>query len=131
MPILCDPKSEFNLVLESDKDKENPPTFVYRPLSTREWKKVGSVFDQMNRGQATGIVEQIDIIMDAVSVGLLRWENVFDRDGNEIPFDIKELDTILTPVEASGDLMGKILSSGQMSHEDKKKSESQPASDTE
>jgi len=130
MPVLCDPKSEFEIVLETDKDIENPPTFVYRPLSTREWKKVGLVFDQMNRGETSGIVEQIDIIMEAVSVGLLRWENVFDREGNEVPFDVKDLDLIITPVEASSDLMGKILSSGQMTHDDKKKSESQPVLDT-
>ena len=130
MPIICDPESEFEIVLETDKDKENPPTFIYRQLNTREFKRVGAVFDQMNHGQVSGIVEQIDIIMEAVTTGLLGWKNVFDRDGNEMAFQPMDLDLVLTPVEMSGDLMSKILISGQTTHEDKKKSESQVASVT-
>ena len=121
MPIMCDPESDFSIVLESDKGKDNPPTFRYRPLSAREWKEVGAVYDKMNSGSVTAIGDQIDIIVKAVSIGLIGWENVTDRDGNKIEFDLQQIDTFLTPLEMSTDLMQKILSSGMTEADDKKK----------
>jgi len=130
MPVICDPKSDYKIILESDKDKESPPAFIYRVLNTREWKKVGQVYDDINNGKTKGIVEHLDIIMDAVSTGLIGWENIFDREGNAVPFCVENLDLWVTPMEASQDLMQKILSSGTLSNDDKKKSELQTASGT-
>ena len=131
MPITTDPQAKIELVLESDKDKDNPPKFIYRVLNGREWRQVAKVFDALQGGEVGGMSAQLDAIYDTVSIGLLGWENMNDpQTGLPIPFAKEDIDLVLNPIEASTDLMGKILGAVIPTHEDKKKSESQVASVT-
>jgi len=131
MPITTDPKARIEIVLDSDKDKDKPPTFIYRALNGREWRKVAKVFDALQSGKVAGMSAQLDAIYETVSIGLLDWVNMIDPEtGNEIPFKKEDIDLILNPIEASTDLMGKILGAVMPTHEDKKKSELQAVSET-
>jgi hypothetical protein len=131
MPVCTDPSVKITIVLETDKDKDQPPTFIYRALNGREWRQVAEMFDRLQTGQIDGMAEQLDAIYSTVSIGLLDWKNMFDPITNEpIPFDPKDIDLVLNPIEASSDLMGKILGAVHLQHEDKKKSESQAVSET-
>ena len=131
MPVYTDPTIKIRLVLETDKDKEQPPTFIYRALNGREWRQVAQMFDRLQAGEIGGMTEQLDAIYETVSVGLLDWENMNDpTTGEPIPFNKSDVDLVLNPIEASTDLMGQILGAVAPKHEDKKKYESQVASET-
>ena len=130
MPIYCDPSAEYGIVLDSDKDKTNPPTFYYRPLTMSETEMIGTVYDEwMNGKTQPTIKEQMAVVRGSVTTGLLRWENLNDRDGNPIPYDPSLIGDLLTPTEAIQDLLPKIMTASTLSHDDKKKSESQVASE--
>lgn len=131
MPVYTDPTIKIRLVLEMDKDKEQPPTFIYRALNGREWRQVAKMYDRCQAGDFGGMCEQLDAIYETVSIGLLDWENMNDPiTGDPIPFNTSDIDLILNPLEASMDLMGKLISAVALNYEDKKKSESQVASET-
>tara|TARA_R100000152_G_C6781949_1_gene217714 strand:- start:3639 stop:4037 length:399 start_codon:yes stop_codon:yes gene_type:complete len=131
MPLYTDPTARIKLVLDSDKDKENPPTFIYRALNGREWRRVAKVFDALQAGEVDGMAAQLDAIYETVSIGLLDWVNMFDpSSGEAIPFNVEDIDLVLNPIEASTDLMGKLLGAVVPTHEDKKKSDSQAVSET-
>jgi len=130
MPIYTDPNARIDIVLDSDKDKENPPTFVYRALNGREWRKVAEAFDTLQSGKVDGMAAQLDAIYTTVAIGLMDWRNMFDPEtGEPIPFNKNDVDLLLNPIEASTDLMGKILGAVTPTHDDKKKSELQVASE--
>ena len=131
MPITTDPNARIEIILDSDKEKDKPPTFIYRALNGREWREVAKVFDALQSGKVSGMSAQLDAIYETVSIGLLDWKNMFDPEtGNEIPFKKEDVDLILNPIEASTDLMGKILGAVMPTHEEKKKYESQAVSGT-
>ena len=130
MPIYTDPTARIDIVLDADKDMENPPTFIYRPLNGREWRKVAEAYDTLQSGKVDGMVAQLDAIYTTVAIGLKDWRNMFDPDtGEPIPFNINDVDLLLNPIEASTDLMVKILGAQTPTHDDKKKSELQVASE--
>ena len=101
MPLALEPGLTFDVVLESDKQKPKPkPTFVFKYLSGREFRKVGRIQEEFERSETTDQI--VDCLFEGVAVGLVGWSGIIDpATGIEIPFDVADLDRILTITEAN------------------------------
>lgn len=75
MPILCEPGALFDVVLESDKDKANPPTFVCKAQSIRGQQKISVVLDKLTDGQTT-ITELFDETLATLAEVVDGWKNM-------------------------------------------------------
>ena len=128
MPLVLEPNRTFPVVLEIDENKPDPkPTFYFRYLNGREWREVAELSDRMFA--ATSGAEAIDKVYESLAKGLTGWENMVDpTTGELIPFDVKDLDRIVTLTEAH-ELMEKFRNQG-IGADDKKKSESPLQCDT-
>jgi len=128
MPITLDPQTTYPVVLATDRAKKHPPTFIYRYLNGRQWKKLAAVSDDLDQ-MITG-VGAIDAVYRIIEVGLVGWENLNNRADEPIIFDKDhlELDEILTPAEAV-EIMQAIMAQTP-SIDDKKKLESPSPSDS-
>ena len=91
MPILCDPKQQYPIVLESDKGKECPPTFFAYALSGRQ-----QIANTDKIKQFRSDAEAFEFLPDLI-VG---WKDLKDADGIEIQFDPEKLVDVLTNKEA-------------------------------
>lgn len=131
-PIALDPEQGFELVLESDRNKpeETRPTFVFRYLANRDWKRVAHVCDRIDELKKEGLEKMLNEMEAALKSGLVDWRNMSDRaTGEEILFDAGELDRIVNIAEISELLFGVMEHIG-LEPEDKKKFESPSPSDT-
>jgi len=129
MPLTCDPDSTYDVVLEIDKDKEpdKQPKFIFQYLTGRKWKEVANLSDAFD--EAKGGAAMLDLAFDTIKVALIGWKNLTNSKGEDIPFNLNELDNILTMTEAT-ELMQAAVSQN-VTVEDKKKLESQSDSSTE
>ena len=129
MPLTCNPDSTYDIVLEVDKDKESDKqsVFIFQYLTGRRWKEVANLSDSFE--DAKGGAAMLDLAFKLIKVGLIGWKNLTNPKGDEIPFDLDELDDILTMSEAT-EMMQAVVSQG-VTVEDKKKLESQSDSNTE
>jgi hypothetical protein len=91
MPILCDPKQQYPIVLESDKAKDRPPTFFAYALSGRQ-----QMANTERIKQFRSDAEAFEFLPELI----VSWKDLNDADGNTIPFDASRLADILTNVEA-------------------------------
>ena len=100
MPLALEPGLTFDVVLDSDKGKTDPPVFVYRFLSGREWRTVAKMQDQLEGAKDADAV--VDLVYQAAAVGLVGWSGMVDPEqpGAEIPFKIGDLDMVLGMTEA-------------------------------
>jgi len=117
MPIGLDPNQTFKIVLETDKDKDPQPCFVYKYLTSRQWRDLAAMEDLVDRAKSA--VEIFDKSIEAISTGLVGWENMAGQDAAEIPFDQEKLADLLTLGEVQ-ELFQKVLAQG-VGSEDKKK----------
>lgn len=102
MPLVLEPEHTFKVVLESDKEKpeDKRPYFEFPYLSGRKWKEIARKAQAVRKSK-TG-EEAIDAVFELIRIGLVGWGNMTDpKTGKEIPFDKKELDSILTLKEAN------------------------------
>jgi hypothetical protein len=124
MPIYLDPKGKFDLTLASDKDKTPAPSFRFRYLNGRKWRKLAEIQDEIAKGAATGAsgAVTLDRIYEALRVGLVGWANVTTDDAEvlgefnitpamqgepmELPYKPELLDVIVGPGEANELLEG-------------------------
>jgi len=129
MPIALDPKRTFTVTLESDRDKpvETRPLFVCRYLTARQWKEIARLQDGID--ESAGGAEALERIIEAIAMGLVGWENMIAPDGERVPFDAHDLDTLLTMPEAM-ELFQKMLAQQQLTGADAKKSESRSPTST-
>jgi hypothetical protein len=129
MPLTCNPDSTYDVVLECDKHKEpdNQPAFVFQYLTGRKWKEVANLSDSFE--SASGGAAMLDLAFDTIKIALVGWKNLTNSKGEEIPFNLNELDNILTMTEAT-ELMQAAVSQN-VTVDDKKKLESQSDSSTE
>lgn len=113
MPRPLEPNQRFPVVLEFDKDKpaETRPTFWFRSLSAREWRKL------LREGQANE--SKLDAALCVLQAALVGWDHMV-RDGEPVPFNAAELDTIIDTDEVA-----ELFGAFQLTLEDKKKSASQ------
>ncbi len=88
MPIVLDPDTTFEVVLQTDADKPQPPRFVFHYLTTREWIKAARLAESLQDSKDGA--EAIEKIADVVSAAFVRVENAGDTG---------ELLDILTPGE--------------------------------
>ena len=128
MPLVLEPNATYDVVLSSDagKPKDKQPTFIFRYLSGREWKKLAKLSDEFD--QKTSGEKALDLVFRAIKMVLFGWRNMNGPDGKEIEYNPDELEAIVTPGEAV-ELMQAAVSQ-QPSIEDKKKSVSLSASST-
>jgi len=118
MPLGLEPNRKFPVILEVDAGKENPPTFYFKYLTGRDWRKLAEMSDKIT--SADGGAEAIDLIYESLGKGLVGWENMIDPETHEpIPFDIKELDRMVSMTETH-ELMEKFRNQG-IGADDKKK----------
>lgn len=111
MPQLLDPDSRFSVVLESDKDKDDPPTFVFRALSVRSFNRAVDQYESIDEGKSES--SKMKTIIAVLCMGLIDWHNM-GRD-----YDPAELDDILTIGEAI-ELLEKMLGGQSLSGDDAK-----------
>jgi hypothetical protein len=129
MPLALDPNQTFKIILESDKDKPArlQPCFVYSYLTGRQWLAVASLQDQLD--DLTAADQIVDKVFQAASTGLVGWENMIDRNGEPVEFNIDTLDMIVGVIEAQ-ELIVKLLKQ-HPNLDDKKKLELQSDLNTE
>lgn len=120
MPFAIDPNERLAVVLDCDKNKSPRPTFYFKYLTTREWRQLSDLSKQYYESET--VMNAADFLMKRVSFGLLGWENITDRNGNEIPFSLDALEDVIGPRDAN-DLMEKFLQQ-RPDADDKKKLES-------
>lgn len=125
MPILFDPEHVIRIVLDSDTDKPNPPTFLYRATSWRETLGLAQKYDDLpSVVEKSGAEAGFDLVAQLATTGLVGWENMVDpATGQAVPFDRDALLDILTMPEL-GELIAKVQNARRLSGEDRKKSES-------
>ena len=80
--LATDPKETFDIVLETDKGRENPPTFVFRYLSAREFKELAR--KEPKEGEAISVDQELDRCFSAIRSNLVDWQNVHDREGKPV-----------------------------------------------
>ena len=104
MPIALEPKNKFKVVLESDQKKapDQQPYFEFKFLSGRDWKSLCAEADKLESKKFKGGADAIDAIFKLLGFGLVGWSGMIDPKTNKaIPYNLKELDRLLTIDEAS------------------------------
>lgn len=96
MPILLEANSDFEVVLECDKDKENPPKFIFKALSCRDWRTIAKIADEIYDGSAD---DMLDKIFKMLGTGLAGW-TLTGKDGQALAFEPEKLQDYLTIKEA-------------------------------
>lgn len=107
MPVLLETNQEFDVVLESDKNKVNPPKFVFKALSCRDWRKLAKLADAISAGSTD---DAIDTIFGMLKIGLVNWD-LLTANGSKIPFNPDDLEDIITLSEAN-ELLEKFKNQG-------------------
>ena len=124
MPKALDPEQTFDVVLDCDADKPaaERPTFMYRHLNGRQWRKLAALSDAFS--SAGGGAAALDSIYEGVAIGLVGWRNMTDpATGKPIPFDAENIDLVLNPHEAD-ELTAKVMAVGTPSPGEEESSES-------
>jgi hypothetical protein len=126
MPVALDPNQRIDIWLDSDKDKpaETRPTFVTRFLTVRETL----VYEQALKDAGAEKNNQAarDKLIGGLSMVLVSWRNMTDRDGNPIAFNLAEVDALLTVSELWW-LAYQSLHRAQLSEDERGKSALPPA----
>lgn len=123
MPRALEGGGVFPVVLASDRDKPDPPTFLFRHLTVREFRMLVKSLEQIQT--SAGKTEMIMEAVDSLGKVLVGWQNMRRADGTEIAFDAAELESICDLTEMM-ELVGMVVSGGALSADDRKKSEPQP-----
>lgn len=120
MPRAIDPSYRFAVVLDSDKDKPDPPTFWFRAATAREWRRL------FEPDEIASLPDKLEKMAGVLAETLVKWR-LTDATGAEIPFDATRLLDVLGPMELS-ELFGKVVQQGQLAGAEKKASDSPPSS---
>ena len=89
MPRLLDPDSNFDAVLESDKERTPTPTFTFKALSKKRFVHIVDAYESLE--DIDGDVDKVNAIFDFVREGLIGWRNMGGKE-----FDPAALDDLLT-----------------------------------
>jgi hypothetical protein len=125
MPLILEPESTFEYVLDYDKakPKDKQPTFIFKFLSSRKWKEIAGLSDIFDKGESGEAA--VDVVFKAIRGSLTGWRNMKNPDGSEITFDADLLDDIVTPAEAV-ELMQAAVSQMPTAEDKKNPSRNQP-----
>ena len=126
MPRGLEPGVKLPIVLDSDKDKpaDKRPTFYARALSARAALPVGQALDYAIQTNLD-TVEAIEKIEAAITGGLCGWENLYDADGQPIHYGNGTKIGDICDRRELCQLLAAIYNGGNVSVDDKKKSDSQ------
>jgi hypothetical protein len=96
MPVALDSNEIHQYVISTDRSKptEEQPTLLFHFPTCREARQIANKFDASDKAKT--VDESFQIRCDAVRIILCGWHNFKNRDGNEITYDPKELDAVLT-----------------------------------
>lgn len=99
MPISSDPArtAPYWLACDAETPEANRPTFDCRFLTRREMRRVDELTKQAYA--AKDDAQCYGLLIDALRVGVAGWRNMFDPDGQPVPFDLSAIDGILTDQE--------------------------------
>lgn len=114
MPISLDPQAVFEAVLETDKTKNPPPTFVFRYLT------YGQSLALPLPDEKTTDAEFAKWAIKIIRVRLTGWRNMIGLDGVEIAYDPDKLADILTVDE-----LFELLRKSSLNKDDAKNSDAQ------
>jgi hypothetical protein len=114
MGLAVDTEKTFELYLQSDTDipEDKRPTFIFRFPSHRKYMQTEALV--IKTQSETDGLKFFEMAIEAISINLVNWKNI------NHPFDLKELDNILTPLEIM-ELCDKLLPAATMNEIDKKK----------
>lgn len=130
MPKGIDPNQKYKVVLDSDKEKTSPPTFIYRYLTGRQQLAAIEKYDNIDDKNSSQI-ENIRKTFNLAREHLIGWDNIIDPiSGGCIEFNPDHLEDICTVLEAM-ELCQKVLYGQVLDLESKKKLESQSDYDSE
>jgi hypothetical protein len=111
MPLAIDPNATQRIVLDSDKDKNPQPAFIYRHLTYRKFMEFEHNRTSMDaQNPEAAMKKQIEMLQD----GLVGWENM------GIGFDATKIADLLTLAEVQEVIMRRMLGAVP-SVDDKKK----------
>lgn len=99
MPAALDTSEIYRYVISTDRAKDEKPTLLFHYPSCREQRKIMNLFDAADA--APTIDEMLLKTVDAIKIVLIGWENVFDREGKAVPFNVDEVDAVLSEIEFS------------------------------
>ena len=125
MPIFLDPaRATFDYVLRDDRKgpEDQRPTFTFRQLPAREQLRVAEAHDAL-QGDVS-VSTSFGEIIRVIELALVGWRNM-----NDIEFAEGRLIDIINMGEAA-ELVRGLLEGMRPSEDEAKKSESQPATDT-
>lgn len=112
MPILCDPNSTFDVVLDSDADKTPTPTFVARCQSLRGQMQICATIDKLAE-QKTSTAELFTETIERLAAVFVGWRNMPEE------YEPSKLGDYLNYAEAR-QLLRKVLYHSQVSSVEKK-----------
>jgi hypothetical protein len=99
MPISANPDATAPYWLAADEGipEETRPTFVCRFMTRREHQRVADLAKQAFETKDDAAC--YDLLIQALSVGVVGWRNIKGRDGADVPFDLSSIDAVLTNAE--------------------------------
>jgi hypothetical protein len=121
MPIVLDVEQKYSYVLEGDRKKDQPPKFVFRYSSSREFEKLAALGERIDSKELT-TSEAIDGLFRSIGNVMTGWSNMTGRDGEAIEFDALKLKDILN-IDEANELLTAVMNQQRPSDEDLGKSE--------
>ena len=118
MPRSLDPNARLTMVLACDVDKSKetqPRIFAKHPTLNQQRKLIGTL-SSIDSGS---MLDKFDAIVDAAALLLTGWENIPVEFSRDTIGDVLSLEEIV-------EVLSFLVSSTQLTDDDKKKSESQP-----
>lgn len=110
MPLAADPNQTFKVILDSDAGKDNPPAFLCRYLTLRQWRQAAKLYDAFFAADTKQPDAMADKLMELIGLLVVGRENMPDS----------HLEDLLTVYEAR-ELMSKAFGGQRPTAEDKKK----------
>jgi hypothetical protein len=126
MPLALSKTERFRIVLNSDKDLDPQPAFIFRYITAEQQREVARKFDELDT--VADAEKCFDGMFEMAATGLVGWENMFHPETDkEIPFDVKKFDNIIGSMELQ-EIILKLLAQ-HPNIDDKKKLDLQSESD--
>lgn len=101
MPLALNPNANFEVFLASDADtpESERPTFIFKYLCCRDWRKQAEISDLLNDKQADPehLLQQV---YNAIRLSLIDWRNMPGKAAKPRKYTPKKLEDILVPGEA-------------------------------
>ena len=115
MPKFLEPDQRFPIVLESDKDKANPPTFFAKSQSMRGQMRLNAKFDELiDRNKHQSTEELFAEIVATLATVIIGWENM-----GGVAFSVDAFYDVLDSTEAF-ELLRKVQYNQHVATEEKK-----------